>query len=469
VSLANDLSLEARELNSEPVRPVRVVTIIDSSIEPVLMPSTELPTIESVVEPPPLTVYGPEQHTIKREEVDEDARKVVYRLQRAGFKAYIVGGGVRDLLLGKQPKDFDISTDATPREIKALFRNCRIIGRRFKLAHVYFAHGKALEVSTFRDVADAPEPLEAEEAPQSPVMRDNVYGTEATDAVRRDITINGLFLDVATMEILDYVGGMEDLKNGVIRVIGDPDTRFREDPVRMIRVVRHSARNGFHIDPPCWDSIVQNAELITQSSQVRVFDEIKKDFSSGCFLTILSLLGDTGLLEFLLPELLENNSRLLSAESDFSGCLERLDDLAAQGEDISPTVGLTIIAIFTAGDSLWLKDLAETLPEAPDLIERLSACFTRLTVPRKEREKIQMLLSLWSRVRGTPIRTFKPGIYKRSSLLSELLTLLEVTLLSREDTQRLNLLRPLLHNQDESSEHDEHDERRERRKSRRRR
>ncbi len=452
-----------------PVGLFEVVTVSDSRIEPVLMPSPEPPTIEHLVEIPEPTVYGPQDHSIRKEEVDDDARKVVYRLQRAGFKAYVVGGGVRDLLLGKQPKDFDISTDATPREIKALFRNCRIIGRRFKLAHVYFAHGKALEVSTFRDVVDPAEPSEGEESLQGPLARDNVYGTEATDAVRRDITVNGLFLDVSTMEILDYVGGMEDLKHGVIRVIGDPDVRFKEDPVRMIRVVRHSARNGFRIDPPCWESIVQNAEVITQSSQVRVFDELKKDFSSGCFLTILSLLGETGLLEFLLPELLENNSKLLSAESDFSGCLERLDDLAIQGEDISPTVGLTIIAMFTAGDSIWLRDLADSLPEAPDLTERLNACFTRLTVPRKEREKIQMLLALWTRVRSTPVRSFKPGTYKRSSLLRELLTLLEVTPLSRDDAARLNMLRPLLHGEDEDVEHVQHHEAGDRRRSRRRR
>jgi poly(A) polymerase len=409
---------------------------------------------ESPTERATCAIYGPEQHGIRRDQVDEDARKVVFRLQRAGFKAYIVGGGVRDILLGKRPKDFDISTDATPRQIKALFRNSRIIGRRFKLAHVYFAHGKALEVSTFRDVAEVLEPNDGDDTISAPVERDNVYGTEETDALRRDITINGLFLDVSTMEIIDYVGGMDDLRNGVVRVIGDPETRFKEDPVRMIRVVRHSARNGFRIDPPCWESIKLHAEWITQSSQVRVFDEIKKDFSSGCFLTILSLLGETGLLEFLLPELLENESRLLSAESDFSGCLERLDDLAAQGEDLSPTVGLTIIAMFTAGDSIWLQDLADTLPEAPDLGERLSSAFTRLTVPRKEREKVQMLLSLWMRVRTTALKAFKPGTYKRSSLLHELITLLEVTPLSREDLQRLNLLRPLLHEHDSPSEHD---------------
>ena len=395
------------------------------------------------------TTYEASQHSIGKNDIDDDARKIVYRLQRAGFKAYIVGGGVRDILIGKTPKDFDISTDATPREIKSLFRNCRIIGRRFKLAHIFFSHGKAIEVSTFRDLVEASEPSDGEQA--SPVANDNTYGTEATDAVRRDLTINGLFLDVSTMEIIDYVGGMQDLKEGVVRVIGVPEIRFKEDPVRMLRVVRHSARNGFSIERSCWSAIIEHSSWITQCSQVRVFDELKKDFSSGCFLTILSLLGDTGLLEHILPELLENNARLLSAESDFSQCLEKIDDLVLTGEDISPTVVLTIIALFTAGDSIWLRDLADMLPQASDLGERLGACFTRLVVPRKEREKIQMLLSLWSRVRDTPVRDFKPGAYRRSALLPELLGLLEVACLSREDLQRLHLLKSLL--SDEAAGH----------------
>ena len=396
----------------------------------------------------PATVYDATQHSIRKNQIDEDARKIVFRLQRAGFKAYVVGGGVRDLLIGKQPKDFDISTDATPREIKSLFRNCRIIGRRFKLAHIFFGGGKTIEVSTFRDLVDWVEPAEGEPSAASPVTSDNVYGTESTDAVRRDITINGLFLDVSTMEIIDYVGGMHDLQNGVVRVIGVPEVRFREDPVRMLRVVRHSARNGFSIEASCWSAILQHAELITQCSQVRVFDELKKDFTSGCFLTILSLLGDTGLLEFILPELLENDARLLSAESDFSHCLEKIDDLIISGESVLPTVVLTIIALFTAGDSLYLRDLAESLPEASDLGERLSACFTRLVVPRKEREKIQMLLAIWSKVRASPVKVLKPGSYRRSNLLPELITLLEVTAITREDLQRLNLLKPLLDDED---------------------
>lgn len=411
------------------------------------------PSIAGRVEP---IIYEPSQHSIKKNDIDEDARKVVYRLQKAGFKAYIVGGGVRDILLGKRPKDFDISTDATPKQIKSLFRNCRIIGRRFKLAHVFFAHGKTLEVSTFRDSVDPPEATEEVAEPSAPVAHDNLYGSEETDALRRDLTINGLFLDVSTMQIIDYVHGMHDLEQGIIRIIGEPTTRFQEDPVRMLRAVRHSARNGFHLDPKCWDSILSNAELITQSSQVRVFDELRKDFNSGCFLTILSLLGETGLLEFLLPELLENQGRLLSGESDFSLCLEKVDDLVAEGQEVSPTVVLSIIALFTAGDSIWLRDLAETLPGASDLGERLANCFTRLNVPRKERERIQMLLNLWARVRSIAPNNLKPGPYKRSSLLPELVSLLEITGFSRDDAQRLLILKSALDSEHALHEHHDH-------------
>jgi tRNA nucleotidyltransferase/poly(A) polymerase len=176
-----------------------------------------------------------------------------------------------------------------------------------------------------------------------------------------------------------------------------------------------------------------------------VFDELKKDFTSGCLLTILHLLGETGLLEFILPELLENNGRLLSAESDFSQCLERIDDFVVEDQAPSTTAILTIIAMFIAGDSIWLEDLAERLPDAPDLSERLASCFTRLVVPKKEREKIQLLLNLWSRVRAISPKVLKPNSYKRSSLLPDLISLLEITCLSKEDAQRIHLLKPLLH------------------------
>jgi poly(A) polymerase len=419
-------------------------------------PPPTSPSERTPVEP---VIYTAQDHIIRKNDIDEDARKIVYRLQRAGFKAYIVGGGVRDILLGKTPKDFDISTDATPKQIKALFRNCRIIGRRFKLAHIFFGQGKTLEVSTFRDFVESLEPTEDESGAATPVANDNLYGTEETDALRRDLTINGLFLDVSTMEIIDYVNGIPDLRQGIVRIIGEPDIRFREDPVRMLRVVRHSARNGFHIDPQCWASIVANSQLITQSSQVRVFDELKKDLTSGCFLTILSLLGETGLLEHLLPELLENSGRLLSAESDFSICMEKIDDAIAEGSEISPTVVLSIIGLFASGDSIWLRDLAESITTPGDLNERLSECFTHLMVPRKERERIILLLTQWTKLRAIAPNNLKVGSYKRSALLPDLVGLLEITGFTREDTQRAQMLKTTLDSEHMAHEHHDHPQR----------
>ena len=386
-------------------------------------------------------LFEQEQHSIKKYDIDDDARKIVYRLQRAGFKAYVVGGGVRDLLLGKTPKDFDISTDASPGQIKSLFRNCRIIGRRFKLAHIFFARGKIIEVSTFRDSIEAPD---SGDNLAGPIKNDNLYGTEETDAIRRDLTINGLFLDVSTMTVIDYVNGMHDLHQGIVRIIGDPTTRFTEDPVRMLRAVRHAARSGFRIDETCWKAIIDNAALLTQSSQVRVFDELRKDVRSGCFLSILSLLGDTGLLEFILPELLENNGRLLSAESDFSLCLERIDDMVQNGVEMSATTVLAIIALFISGDSIWLRDLVEDLARSKGLAERIDDCFTSLTVPRKERERILMLIQKWIKIRNTEPSVFRAGSYKRLTLLPDLLLLLEITQFTKEDGTRLQILKSLL-------------------------
>lgn len=382
-----------------------------------------------------------EQHSIEKYDIDDDARKIVYRLQRSGFKAYVVGGGVRDLLLGKTPKDFDISTDASPNQIKALFRNCRIIGRRFKLAHIYFARGKIIEVSTFRDSV---EPAENGADLSGPIKNDNLYGTEETDAIRRDLTINGLFLDVSSMTVIDYVNGMHDLQQGIVKIIGDPATRFAEDPVRMLRAVRHAARSGFRIDDSCWKAIIDNADLLTQSSQVRVFDELRKDVSSGCFLSILSLLGETGLLEFILPELLENNGRLLSAESDFSICLERIDDMVQNGVEMSATTVLAITALFISGDSIWLRDLVESLEKSKGLAERIDDCFTSLTVPRKERERILMLIQKWMKIRSTDPSVFKAGSYKRLTLLPDLILLLEITQFTKEDGTRLRILKSAL-------------------------
>lgn len=227
--------------------------------------------------------------------------KVLYRLSSAGYKGYLVGGSVRDLLLNRVPKDFDIGTDAHPQAIRRLFRNCRMIGRRFRLAHILFPEGKVIEVATFRR---RPDPAEAD-APEILMTSDNTFGTAREDALRRDFTVNGLFYDVSDFSVLDYVGGLEDLEAGLIRTIGDPEIRFREDPVRMMRAVEFASRLGFAITPDAYEAILNHRKEIAKSAPPRVTEELAQSLRGGHALPTFLLLREVGLLDVLLPELTE--------------------------------------------------------------------------------------------------------------------------------------------------------------------
>ena len=230
--------------------------------------------------------------------IDEEALKVLYRLHRHGFLAYLVGGSVRDLLLGKTPKDFDVVTNAHPHEISLLFKNSRIIGRRFRLVQVFFKGRKIIEVSTFRSHSEFEE-IETEEGE---IIRTDSFGTPEEDALRRDITINGLFYNIADFSIIDYVDGIADLKGQVIRTIGDPNEKFQQDPVRMIRVIRHAARTGFSIEDKTYQAIVQHREEIRKCSPSRVRDEFIRDLKEGVAEHSLNLMLKTGLLFSFFPD-----------------------------------------------------------------------------------------------------------------------------------------------------------------------
>jgi poly(A) polymerase len=255
-------------------------------------------------------------HSLSRRQVDPEALKVLYRLQQGNFTAYLVGGSVRDLLLGRKPKDFDIGTSAHPYEVKKLFRNCWIIGRRFRLAHVRFGE-KTIEVATFRRqvTLDEAAELEAAAEPAAPngetaagqhdrlVHRDNTFGTPEEDAFRRDFTINALFYDIATFSIIDYAGGLEDLRAGLIRSIGDPMVRFQEDPVRMLRAVTLAARLSFTIDKPVDDAIAARRDDIARSAPARLMDEFYKLLRSGAAERAFRMLAERRLLEPISSEL----------------------------------------------------------------------------------------------------------------------------------------------------------------------
>lgn len=237
-------------------------------------------------------VLARSKHPISRRDIDPDALKVLYRLARKGHKAYLVGGAVRDLLLGKRPKDFDVATDARPGQVKKLFANCFLIGRRFRLAHIRFRGGKIIEVATFRK---EPDPSEEQQADPH-----NTFGSPAEDAFRRDITINALFYDISTFSIIDYVGGLDDIANRRVCIIGDPSTRYVEDPVRMWRVLRHAARHQFFIDHGTADAIRANRYLLGGCSGSRMYEEFNKDLHSGFAAAILALFMEYSLVPILL-------------------------------------------------------------------------------------------------------------------------------------------------------------------------
>jgi len=243
------------------------------------------------------------EHTISRKKMEEEVLKVLYRLHNSGHKAYLVGGAVRDLLLGRKPKDYDVATDARPDEIRKLFVNSRLIGRRFRLAHVMFKGRKVIEVSTFRCTPSLPEIGEVKDGEEDTrdllIREDNTWGSPQQDAYRRDLTINALFYNIADFSVIDYVGGITDLHAKQIRTIGDPNIRFREDPVRMIRAVEYSARLGFEMDPGVVRSIKKHRKDLRKASDARMSDELLNLLRSGTAQSAFRKLLELGLLEVL--------------------------------------------------------------------------------------------------------------------------------------------------------------------------
>lgn len=235
--------------------------------------------------------YPYKEHQLDIDKVDRDALYVMEKLRANGHVAYLVGGSVRDLLLGKKPKDYDISTSAEPEQIKQLFRNCILIGRRFRLAHIRFGR-KVLEVSTFRSGDTEKDEL---------ILRDNKWGTPEEDVLRRDFTINGLFYDPSTQEIIDYVGGYSDLQKKILRTIGQPFIRFRQDPVRMLRLLKFQARFGFDVDPAARIALLECRQEIVKSSSARVQEEILRMLESGSSESFFRLMAEHGFLHMIMP------------------------------------------------------------------------------------------------------------------------------------------------------------------------
>ncbi len=392
------------------------------------------------------TIVPRSEHAVSRREIDSDALKVLYRLHEHQYVAYLVGGSVRDLLLGRRPKDFDIGTSAHPHQVKKLFRNCWIIGRRFRLAHVKFGP-KTIEVATFRRqvdpsevppgvdelieaaperVADPPDSrteqtlsegthLARRRAHDRMIHRDNTFGTPEEDAFRRDFTINALFYDIGTYSIIDYVNGLEDLRGRVIRSIGDPEVRFLEDPVRMLRAVVLSARLDFDIDPPVVEAIETHRHEIARSAPPRLLEEYFKILRSGSAEKSLGKLKQTKLLHAITPELDRASGTLWES-------MARLDRYRARFASAPDSMSNAIIV----GSLLVPLGLAGRQQRfSADALERRVE-LGMLQMPRRDIEHLHQILALQPRLLDVrvPFRAQRALLHRHS--INDALTWLEI-------------------------------------------
>ncbi|MGD8826757.1 MAG: polynucleotide adenylyltransferase PcnB [Myxococcales bacterium] len=373
--------------------------------------------------PEPL-VYA---HEIPRRLVDQDAAKVIRRLNRHGHTAYLVGGGVRDLMLGRKPKDFDVATSARPYEVRDLFRNCRVIGRRFRLAHVLFSGGKVIEVATFRrDPAQRYEIIKPKIAKRIPlcagpepvrlipsrraitegddtdllITNDNVFGEPHEDAIRRDFTINGLFYDLERGEVIDFVGGVADLEEHLLRTIGDPNVRFREDPVRILRAIKFSARLDMGLDPDVYDAMVRHRSELQRAAAPRVLEEILRFLRGGAAHRSVFLAWDVGVLSEVLPEVASFLDDDLEGASLTFGRLQAVDSLAA--EDHLPADAVLLAALLLGP----IDEALEGVPDVPTAYEEfIRELSLRLSLPRRLKDRIRLLIMAQRRLRTGKIQS----------------------------------------------------------------
>jgi poly(A) polymerase len=378
---------------------------------------------KKTAELPPPRIISRDQHPISRKDIDLEALKVMYRLRDAGFAAYLVGGGVRDLYLGKTPKDFDISTDARPGQIRKIFRNSRVIGKRFRLVQVFFPGNKIVEVSTLRCLSEYDL-----DGPEEVLPPNNTFGTVAEDSLRRDLTINSLFYDIANFTVIDHVGGVDDLDQGIIRIIGNPGRRIRRDPVRIMRAVRHAARIGFTIEPETWRAIIEHLDYLQQCPESRIRDELFKDLKSGASAGWARLALDCGLFTVLFP--FYTAEVLAETEAEMLANLGVADRFQVEGAGLPEHILLALLLLPWAKSELNLLAAPEKGPasvnfarETRDSLDRL---LLKLNVTRAQKEGIAALLinlPVFSRYGG---KQAWPAWLTRKSYFSEGLLFFEI-------------------------------------------
>jgi len=353
-------------------------------------------------------------HNISRKDIDPDALKVLYRLHRYGHTAYLVGGGVRDLLLKRKPKDFDISTSAHPNEIKKLFVNCRLIGKRFRLAHIYFKGGKIIEVSTFRTVSEF-------ELEDGLIKSDNTFGTPEIDVFRRDFTLNALFYNIADFSIIDYVNGVEDINSGVVRCIGDPVVRFTEDPIRMLRGVRFAALLDFSLDDKSARTITALRDDIWKGATPRIFEETLRMLGRGSGGRALLLMHELKLIEILFPKVF-NNIRQKGID-DYVDIFSRVDSFFNEGKPLQPALVLAALfyPVFKAEGARSTE--SDLLKQARSVLTPMSE---RLQIPRRMQDTMRQAMAAQYRFFALKDARYKPRTILRKSYFDDALTLFEL-------------------------------------------
>ncbi len=354
--------------------------------------------VKTIVTP---TIIPRSEHIISRSNISENAVKVLYRLKQAGYQAHLVGGGVRDLLLGREPKDFDVATDARPEDVRKIFRNCRLIGRRFRLAHVHFGR-EIIEVATFRGAGSDGGEEGTRKLENGMILRDNLYGNIEEDAMRRDFTVNALYYNIADFSVVDYASGMQDLEAGTLRLLGEPEDRYREDPVRMLRAVRFAAKLGFTIDPACESPFASLGQLLTEVPPARLFEEVLKLFLGGSALQTFEKLRHYGLFGRLFPD---TEASLAREEQDFpitfvSRGMENTDRRVQDGKSVTPAFLFSVLLWEPVRQSAAeLKDSGMSALQSLQLAgERvLSRQLDRVAIPRRFSTPMREIWSLQHR------------------------------------------------------------------------
>jgi poly(A) polymerase len=379
------------------------------------------------------TVISRDQHPVSRKQKSQEVLKVLYRLHRTGHLAYLCGGGVRDLLLGRDLDDFDVATDAEPKRLKEVFGNCRLVGRRFRIAHILFKGGKIIEVSTFRRRGEE----EAKEDRDSLLIkRDNTFGSPVDDAFRRDFTVNALYYNVADFSIIDYVGGRTDLDSRLIRCIGNPDIRFQEDPIRILRGIRLAATLDFRVEESTWKAMKRQRHHIMECAVSRIREEIMKILRRQACAKAFELLARASIFQLLFPGL--NGSRLSDGEDQPGSTdpvlqhLAVLDDLRGKGADFTDAL---LLATLTAAP---VMASFETMPPSQDvgkwLHQYLEENLKPLATPRQVRTQVHLLHLALRHMIGGKKRKRRRSL-RSSPAFADALKLLEIHCLATRQHQ----------------------------------